>query len=323
MRVGTTLAVCILAACLGLVPGAWAQPQLATPASDLETLIGHLDVARQHYMKDRHADARRELSAAIELLPAMRATERAQPAAGGGRQLPRAGRDVPMSGLVRRVEPEYPVEAARQGVTGQVIIDVVINKSGRVRDPRVARSVPEFDQAALNAVRAWQFARPTVNGAPGDIAATLAVAFPLRREPLPLDDIDLGRLQAERGDYTAAEIPLVRALETITRENECIASITDSFRAGLPRDIEPPRRIKDVKPTYPGIARRTKVTGTVYIHALIDERGRVNCTRILASVPLLDQAALDAVNQWEFAPVLLNGAPVRVLMTLTVNFSLQ
>jgi protein TonB len=45
--------------------------------------------------------------------------------------------------------------------------------------------------------------------------------------------------------------------------------------------------------------------------------------RVLRSVPLLDQAALDAVRQWVFTPTLLNGVPVPVIMTVTVNFTLQ
>ena len=44
--------------------------------------------------------------------------------------------------------------------------------------------------------------------------------------------------------------------------------------------------------------------------------------RVLRSIPLLDQAALDAVRQWEFAPTRLNGAAVPVIMTVTIQFSL-
>ena len=44
---------------------------------------------------------------------------------------------------------------------------------------------------------------------------------------------------------------------------------------------------------------------------------------MLRSIPLLDQAALDAVRQWEYEPTLLNGVAVPVIMTVTVNFTLQ
>jgi periplasmic protein TonB len=61
----------------------------------------------------------------------------------------------------------------------------------------------------------------------------------------------------------------------------------------------------------------------VIIEATIDPSGHVSDTRVLKSIPLLDQAAVDAVRQWEFTPTNLNGVPVPVVMTVTVNFSLQ
>ncbi len=55
------------------------------------------------------------------------------------------------------------------------------------------------------------------------------------------------------------------------------------------------------------------------LEALIGVDGRVADAKVLRSVPLLDQAALDAVRQWEYTPTLLNGAPVPVVMTVTVH----
>ena len=56
--------------------------------------------------------------------------------------------------------------------------------------------------------------------------------------------------------------------------------------------------------------------------ATIGADGRVIDARVLRSIPLLDQAALDAVRQWEFTPTLLNGVATPIIMTVTVNFSL-
>ncbi len=58
------------------------------------------------------------------------------------------------------------------------------------------------------------------------------------------------------------------------------------------------------------------------LEATIDPGGNVTGVAILRSVPMLDQAAIDAVRQWKYTPTLLNGAPVSVLMTVTVNFTL-
>jgi protein TonB len=61
----------------------------------------------------------------------------------------------------------------------------------------------------------------------------------------------------------------------------------------------------------------------VIIEATIGGDGKVIAAKVLRSVPMLDEAALDAVRQWEFTPTLLNGAPVPIVMTVTVNFKLQ
>jgi protein TonB len=87
--------------------------------------------------------------------------------------------------------------------------------------------------------------------------------------------------------------------------------------------IQQPRRIRDVPPAYPMPARMTKVEGVVIIEAIISTTGEVQDARILKSVPLLDQAALDAVRQWRYTPSLLNGIPVPVVFTVTVQFRLQ
>lgn len=86
--------------------------------------------------------------------------------------------------------------------------------------------------------------------------------------------------------------------------------------------IKPPTRIKDVLPIYPEIARSARVEGVVIIQAIIGVDGRVQSAKVLRSKPLLDQAALEAVRAWEYTPTLLNGRPVPVMMTVTVQFKL-
>jgi protein TonB len=88
-------------------------------------------------------------------------------------------------------------------------------------------------------------------------------------------------------------------------------------------NIKAPTKTRDVKPTYPQIAQSARVQGVVIIEATIGPNGRVANARVLRSIPLLDQAALDAVKQWEYTPTLLNNVPVPVIMTVTVNFTLQ
>ena len=87
--------------------------------------------------------------------------------------------------------------------------------------------------------------------------------------------------------------------------------------------IAAPRKIHDVPPTYPPIARAAHKEGVVILEAVIAVDGTVQDVRVLRSVPLLDGAAVEAVRQWRFTPTLLNGQPVPVVMTVTVAFSLR
>ena len=87
--------------------------------------------------------------------------------------------------------------------------------------------------------------------------------------------------------------------------------------------IQPPRKVKDVKPVYPQNGLTDQTRGTVVIEATIGVDGRVTDAKVIHSVAALDQAALDAVRQWEYAPSVLNGVAVAVIMTVVVNFAIQ
>ena len=87
--------------------------------------------------------------------------------------------------------------------------------------------------------------------------------------------------------------------------------------------ITAPTKVHDVAPVYPQMARDSRIQGIVIIQATIGVDGRVINAEVLRPQPFLDQAALDAVRQWRYTPTQLNGEPVAVIMTVTVNFRLN
>ncbi len=87
--------------------------------------------------------------------------------------------------------------------------------------------------------------------------------------------------------------------------------------------IRQPQKVHNVDPVYPAIAQAARVQGIVILEATLSPDGRISNARILRSIPLLDQAALEAVRQWQYTPTLLNGLPVPVIMTITVMFTLS
>jgi TonB family protein len=107
-------------------------------------------------------------------------------------------------------------------------------------------------------------------------------------------------------------------------------------RSGYQRDLEsckpsqaggrvrPPRKLKDVRPIYPEALREAKVGGKVGLQATIGTDGSVREVSVLESVnPELDNAAIEAVKQWQFDGTLLNCNPVDVVMKVTINFTAE
>jgi protein TonB len=86
--------------------------------------------------------------------------------------------------------------------------------------------------------------------------------------------------------------------------------------------IKEPSKVRNVPPSYPDIAKQARVQGVVVLEAVISPSGEVTNVRVLRGAPLLNDAAADAVRQWRYTPTLLNGQPVSVVMTVTVNFRL-
>jgi protein TonB len=78
-----------------------------------------------------------------------------------------------------------------------------------------------------------------------------------------------------------------------------------------------------VIPIYPEIARQARVEGIVILEATTDTYGRVKFVKVLRSIPLLDQSAIDAVRQWVYEPMIINGRPRGVIFVVTVTFRLK
>jgi len=81
--------------------------------------------------------------------------------------------------------------------------------------------------------------------------------------------------------------------------------------------------IHDVAPAYPPEAGRARIEGTVVLLAVIGKDGSVQDVRVENGLPLLVQAAIDAVKQWRYRPYLVNGEPVEVDSRITINFTLS
>jgi len=190
--------------------------------------------------------------------------------------------------LIKQVDPVYPEAARKAGIEGIVILEAKADERGRVTDTRILRSVPALDQAAIDAVKQWVYEPMVLDGTARKVVFTVTVRFALKDGPK-------------------------------TR-------IPDKFAAGAVKaegDVKPPKLIKEVQPVYPEVARLARVQGVVILSVRTDEEGKVVDALVLRSIPLLDQAAIDAVKQWVYEPYVKDGKPVPIVFTVTVRFVLK
>ncbi len=252
----------------------------------------------------------------------------------------------PIPRRVQVVAPQNPSDDTSGAVV--VTVRVVVDRQGRVaevrsmnmgvggRGGRGPASAPQtaappsetFAKAVIDAVRQWQYEPP----ADAPIAFDVTYAFMSGAEPRLLAHgfvagTSGGRVGGTPGGIVPAPPPPplpppgTAPPAPPPPPAPVPAELQNAIRVG--GQISQPRKVKHVAPEYPPIAQSASVQGVVIIEAIIDREGHVGYSRILRSIPLLDQAALDAVNQWEFTPTNLNGSPVPVIMTVTVQFSLQ
>jgi TonB family protein len=205
----------------------------------------------------------------------------------------RAIGDIKPPKLIKLVKPVYPDEAKKAEIEGVVIVEATTDIYGRVVDTKVLRSIPELDQAAQDAVKQWVYEPMIIDGEPRGVIFTVTCTFKLDEKELTIEDIKQPKM--------IIKAKPVRAVD----------------------DIMPPKLIKKVEPVYPKTAKKEGIEGVVIIEATTDEYGRVVSTKILRSIPELNQAAIDAVKQWIYEPKIIDGEPRGVIFTVTVQFKLK
>ena len=230
----------------------------------------------------------------------------------------------PIPRRIFSVPPAYPAEARAVDASAVVSLRVTLDRSGRiaeirpmnnpfVRVPQGAPSSPDalrsvgdaLTASATRALSQWQYEAP----ADGPISFTVAFNF---QPGVETTSVQESRNQPSVGGGSFAGGGLAPLAPWAAAEG--------AVRVG--GNVRAPARTRGATPVYPPIAQSARVQGVVIMEAVIGPDGRVRDVRVLRSIPLLDQAAIDAVKQWEYEPTLLNGVPVPVVITVTVQFTL-
>ena len=230
--------------------------------------------------------------------------------------------DNPLPKRIATALPEYPSAERQSGRRGTITLRVTVDQAGNVVEMRrpinpdmsVLGTADQgytfepplgepFVLAASTAVRRWRYESPKqapvsffvrIAFSPADVST---VVWESENRP-PLPDGSSGLPGAERA---ATGPPLPPPPSPPVRTGGTMVA---------------PKKIKHVSPIYPPRALVANVQGSVIVEATVGTDGKVTSARVLRSVPLLDQAALDAVRQWEFTP------GMAFIVSVTVNFKL-
>jgi len=149
-----------------------------------------------------------------------------------------------------------------------------------------------------------------------------------------LGEIRLAKPKVRRSNNVQANGEMEPALEQNSSElpggqNSLGANLTESSKepaappAPVGGDVKPARLISSAPPSYPAMARTQHIAGDVRVDALIDATGRVTTMKVVSGPSLLHQAAMDALRRWRYEAATLDGKPVAMHLTVTIQFRLQ
>ena len=234
---------------------------------------------------------------------------------------------TPENPVPRRVNhepPMYPLEARAAGAWGRVTLLITLDELGRVAEARrLSMSITSTTPRAsvrFSSTNREDEKRFMINGSSEQSDTVRAIAAAI--ENAAFDSVQQWRYAPP------AEGPLSFPV-TITISDGQTAGAGRGGAAIEPGDgairvggnIKVPIKIKDVRPVYPPDALAAGVRGMVILEIRVAGDGTVEDAKVLRSIPLLDQSAVDAVMQWRFTPTLMNGVPTPVVMTVTMNFT--
>ncbi len=214
----------------------------------------------------------------------------------------------------------------------------LVNGGGLARpDSSHTRALRDQARASLEASR-----HPIVLGAAGVALPNLFPVTPAAREQKGDRSVFelAARLMARAGELAPDEaalrgpMPLVeeyRAFQTqqqvgtiLFREPAPVMSrpaVPDRIRVG--GNVMAGKLIHKPEPAYPGLARESRIEGTVRLTLILAKDGTVEALQLISGHPILVPAAVEAARQYRYQPTLLNGQPVSVVTQVDVNFTVQ
>jgi TonB family protein len=193
--------------------------------------------------------------------------------------------------LIKQVPPVYPEIAKKAGVSGMVMLHAVIGKDGSVEQVGFVFGSLLLLKSTVDAVRQWTYQPTVLQGEPVEVDTTITVVYRLS---------GLSGTVLDGSEQQSQEVPQ---------------------RVRVAEKAMGARMIKKGKPKYPKEAKKAGIGGTVVLHVVVAEDGNIEEVHYVSGPGELSQAAIDAVQEWCYQPIVLNGKPVQADTTIDIVFS--
>ena len=248
-----------------------------------------------------------------------------KPAAAPEVQATPAPETVEMAREVAQQEVAKQTQALREKLAGEILTPAPAQQ--RPPAPAQARPTPAAQRAAQPAPPPAGQAAAAAAGlaaaaAPQAAPPAAAPAEQAAQQPQPTVAPTAAPPQEATPTPVPAE-PTPAPVETRAPLAETAEAVLVGQLVELGPDVTPPQPVYSPKPTYPPLAARQRVGGTVFLDVLVDENGSVQDVRVLRGVKPdlgLDAAAVTAVRSWRFKPATKGGVRVKVHVTQTIPF---
>jgi TonB family protein len=222
--------------------------------------------------------------------------------------------------LIKKVNPEYPPEARKERVEGEVVLRLILDKNGDVIGVETISGHPLLIPAATAAVKQWKYAPYMFDGQPVGIRTIVRVNFSLSDDPPPG-----GEAEAIPGSIPAGSpAPQSDVSNGILSSSPPIKPrVSAPTRVRVSQGVSTGLLLRKVNPEYPPDALKTRIQGQVVLRVNIDKEGKVFRIEPVSGHELLIPAAMDAVRQWRYKPYLLNNQAVELDTEVLINFTLS
>lgn len=235
---------------------------------------------------------------------------------------PVAGEDVPAPKQIRNKAADYPERALINGVRGLVILELLINPKGEVKEVRAVQGPRDLGEAAMKAARDWKYEPTMIAAKPVEVLGYAAVRFGQTTDPIPADFMEMAAFYYQRGLFRLVRAALESALAKSREDRDRFGTwVHMSSRPG--GAFTNPVKTRDVAPEYPQSALSGRTEGSVVIELLLDIRGSIGRVHVVSPPSVLDAAAVQAVLQWQFTPATRDGVPTAIAITTRVDFRVR